>query len=121
MGFTQHLIQWVPEALSLEVKLTTHFQLVPRSRYCGYIYIHSPIRLQGIVLNYLSTGTTLPYHVQSIDDILCLVRSTLERVSVACTSVLSTGSNKLKSIKYAVHCHVRFQDVEYQYDFDWKN
>jgi hypothetical protein len=24
------------------------------------LYIHSPIRLHGVVLNYLSTGTTLP-------------------------------------------------------------
>jgi hypothetical protein len=25
------------------------------------LYIHSPIRLHGVVLNFLSTGTTLPY------------------------------------------------------------
>jgi hypothetical protein len=25
-----------------------------------YLYIHSPIRLHGVVLNLLSTGTTLP-------------------------------------------------------------
>jgi hypothetical protein len=25
------------------------------------LYIHSPIFLHGVVLNYLSTGTTLPY------------------------------------------------------------
>jgi hypothetical protein len=25
------------------------------------LYIHSPIRLHGVVLNYLSTGTTLPF------------------------------------------------------------
>jgi hypothetical protein len=25
------------------------------------LYIHSPIRLHGVMLNYLSTGTTLPY------------------------------------------------------------
>jgi hypothetical protein len=24
------------------------------------LYIHSPIRLHGVVLNYISTGTTLP-------------------------------------------------------------
>jgi hypothetical protein len=39
------------------VKLTTHLQLVPRSRKCGYIH-PPPIRLHGVVLNYLSTGTT---------------------------------------------------------------
>jgi hypothetical protein len=27
------------------------------------LYIHSPIRLHGVVLNYLSTGTTLPFTV----------------------------------------------------------
>jgi hypothetical protein len=32
------------------VKLTTHLQLVPRSRKCG-LYINSPICLHGIVLN----------------------------------------------------------------------
>jgi hypothetical protein len=25
------------------------------------LYIHSPIRLHGVVLNYLRTGTTLPF------------------------------------------------------------
>jgi hypothetical protein len=32
------------------VKLTTHLQLVPRSRKVG-LYIHSPIRLHSVVLN----------------------------------------------------------------------
>jgi hypothetical protein len=27
--------------------------------HCMDLYIHSPIRLHGVVLNYLSTGTTL--------------------------------------------------------------
>jgi hypothetical protein len=27
------------------------------------LYIHSPIRLLGVVLNWLSTGTTLPFYV----------------------------------------------------------
>jgi hypothetical protein len=35
------------------VKLTTHLQEVPRSRKCGSIHIHSPIRLHGVVLNYV--------------------------------------------------------------------
>jgi hypothetical protein len=38
------------------VKLATNLKLVPRSRKCGFIY--SPIRLHGVVLNSLSTGTT---------------------------------------------------------------
>jgi hypothetical protein len=28
-----------------------------------YLYIHSPIRLHDLLLNYLSTGTTLPLHL----------------------------------------------------------
>jgi hypothetical protein len=42
------------------VKLNTHLQLVPRSRKCGSIH-PLPIRLHGVVLNYLSIGTTLPF------------------------------------------------------------
>jgi hypothetical protein len=42
------------------MKLTTHLQLVPRSRKCN-LYIHSIIRLHGVVLNSLSTGKTLPF------------------------------------------------------------
>jgi hypothetical protein len=42
LGSTQPPVQWVPGALSpgestLDVKLTTHLQLVPRSRKCGSI------------------------------------------------------------------------------------
>jgi hypothetical protein len=37
-----------------------HLQLVPRSRKVD-LYIHSPIRLHGVVLYYLSTGTNLPF------------------------------------------------------------
>jgi hypothetical protein len=43
LGSTQPPIQWVPDALSpgesgQGVKLTTHLQLVPRSRKCGSIH-----------------------------------------------------------------------------------
>jgi hypothetical protein len=43
LGSTQPPIQWVPRALSRGysgrgVKLTTHLQLVPRSRKCGSIH-----------------------------------------------------------------------------------
>jgi hypothetical protein len=37
LGSTQPPIKWVPGALS-RVKLTTHLQLVPRSRKCGSIH-----------------------------------------------------------------------------------
>jgi hypothetical protein len=43
------------------VRLTTHFYLVPRSRIVK-LYLCFPIRLHGVVLNELSTGT-LPYVV----------------------------------------------------------
>jgi hypothetical protein len=52
LGSTQPPIQWVLGALSQGVKLTTHLQLVQRSRKCDP-YIHSPIHLHGIVLNSL--------------------------------------------------------------------
>jgi hypothetical protein len=32
------------------------------------LYIHSPIRLHGVVLNYLSTGTTLPLPYSDIGN-----------------------------------------------------
>jgi hypothetical protein len=38
------------------VKLTTNLRLVQRSRMVA-MYLHSPIRLYGVVLNYLSPGT----------------------------------------------------------------
>jgi hypothetical protein len=41
------------------VRLTTHFHIVPRSSMVE-LYLRSPIRLHGAVLNYLSTGTILP-------------------------------------------------------------
>jgi hypothetical protein len=40
-----------------EVKLTTYLDLVPRSRMVE-LYLQSPIRLRGAVLNEISTGTT---------------------------------------------------------------
>jgi hypothetical protein len=43
-------IQWVLGALSPWVKLTTHLQLVPRSRKRGSLH-PLPIHLHGVVLN----------------------------------------------------------------------
>jgi hypothetical protein len=43
------------------------------------LYIHFPIRLHGVVLNKLSTGTTLPYYV----DAQKVMFSTNCRISVA--------------------------------------
>jgi hypothetical protein len=51
---TQPPIQWVPEALSPEVKRpgreADHLQRV-RGQENVDLYIHSPIRLHGVVLN----------------------------------------------------------------------
>jgi hypothetical protein len=50
-----------PRGLSGQgVKLTAHLQPVPRSRKLGSIHPLS-IRLHGVVLKYLSTGTILPF------------------------------------------------------------
>jgi hypothetical protein len=45
------------------MKLTTHLQLVPRSRKYGSIH-PLPLRLHGVVFNYLSKGTTLPFYIR---------------------------------------------------------
>jgi vacuolar-type H+-ATPase subunit I/STV1 len=39
------------------------------------LYIHSPIRLHGVVLNYLSTGTIvpLPVYILIVSSHLCIV------------------------------------------------
>jgi hypothetical protein len=46
-----------------DMKLTTQVHLVPRSRIVE-LYLHSLIRLHGVVLNKLSTRTTLPFVLQ---------------------------------------------------------
>jgi hypothetical protein len=47
------------------------------------VYIHSPIRFRGVVLNYLSTGTTLPY----------LSRKSAQTVSLLSHDLEVPGSN----------------------------
>jgi hypothetical protein len=50
-----------PESIgSWSVNLTTHLHLVPKSRMVE-LYLSTVIRLQCVMLNYLSKGTTLPY------------------------------------------------------------
>jgi hypothetical protein len=58
------------------VKLTSHFHLVPRLRMMES-YLHSPTRLPGVVLNYLSTETTLYLYF----TLLCFTRVLLPGVS----------------------------------------
>jgi hypothetical protein len=65
LGPTQYPTQWIPGVPFLwqnswGVNLSIHFHLLLRSRIVK-LYLHSPIYLHGVVLNYLSTGTTLPY------------------------------------------------------------
>jgi hypothetical protein len=57
------------------VKLTTQFQLVPRSRKCG------SIRLHGVVFNYLSTEPTLPYLSSPFSGVLWLLSSPIGQLA----------------------------------------
>jgi hypothetical protein len=62
LGFTQPLVQWLPRVLSPGVKQPGRetYQSPPTSAEVEKnvaLYIHSPIRLHCVVLNYLSTGT----------------------------------------------------------------
>jgi hypothetical protein len=62
---TQPPIQWVPGAPSLGIKRPgSEADHSPPSsaevKECVELYLHSPIRLHGVVLNY-NTGTYLPY------------------------------------------------------------
>jgi hypothetical protein len=55
LGPTQPPIQWIPGALSRGVngrgmKPTTHLHLLPKLRMVE-LYLHSPIRLHGLVFN----------------------------------------------------------------------
>jgi hypothetical protein len=47
-----------------EGKVTTHLHLVSKWRMVA-LYLYSYMHLHGVVLNYLSTGTTLPFLVRS--------------------------------------------------------
>jgi hypothetical protein len=61
LGPTQPPTQWAPGPLSPRVKRLGREadHSPPRSRMVE-LYLHSPIYLHGIVLNKLSTGTTVP-------------------------------------------------------------
>jgi hypothetical protein len=50
----------IPGLFLLGVKLTTHLYLVLRSKTVE-LYLHSPTRLNDVVLNYLNSGTILPF------------------------------------------------------------
>jgi hypothetical protein len=62
LGPIQPPIQSVLRSLSSWVKLTTHLHPIVE------LYLHSPICLQGVVLNWLSTGTTLLFRITGILD-----------------------------------------------------
>jgi hypothetical protein len=66
LGPIQPPIKWVHGKISTGVKLTTNLQLVPRSRIVE-LYLHTPIRVHGIMLNLLRTGTTLLYTGVKLD------------------------------------------------------
>jgi hypothetical protein len=115
LGSTQPPIQWVPGALSLGVKRPgREADYSPPStaevKEWVELYLHSPIRLHGVVLSY-STGTTLPllyhcFHITSGKNnhlLFSAIRSAIcvtENNSVANTSTVYlyllalTGQNK---------------------------
>jgi hypothetical protein len=72
LGPTQPPIQWVPVALSLGVKLTTHFHLVPRSKNAwSYISTH-PIRLHAWRLIKTQDVFMTKYLVNQRDNLMYL-------------------------------------------------
>jgi hypothetical protein len=68
LKFAQPRIQWVPAALFPGVKLTTHLQLVPRTRKSGSIHPlpHMP--------SWPSTGSTLPFYSPITEELYPLDR-----------------------------------------------
>jgi hypothetical protein len=64
LGHTQPPTQWIrgvsPRGKSAGTWSCTHLQIVPRPRKRG-LYIYSPIRLHGVLPNYFSKGTSIPY------------------------------------------------------------
>jgi hypothetical protein len=50
-NYLNPLIQWVPGAVSLGVKLTTHLHLVPRSKNVWNYTSTPPVRFHGVVLS----------------------------------------------------------------------
>jgi hypothetical protein len=77
LGSTQPPIQGAPGALSPGVKRpgreADHSPPASAQVKKVDLYIHSPIRLHGVVLNFLSTGTTLlfilPLHQQVVENV----------------------------------------------------
>jgi hypothetical protein len=61
LGPSQPSIQWVPGVKAAGAWSWSLTSSLCRSQENGDLYIQSPIRLHGVLLNYLSTGTTLPY------------------------------------------------------------
>jgi hypothetical protein len=90
-------IQGLPGAISRGVKLTTHLQLVPRSRKCSYIHLPPPTSLHGIVLNYLSTSITLPFltivpKIRTWTWLTCAETCPRQKAACAGNSAVLTGS-----------------------------
>jgi hypothetical protein len=61
-----HNVQTGSEAhqASYPMGMITHLYLVPKPKMVE-LYLHSPVRLHGIVLNQLSKGTTLNFTARS--------------------------------------------------------
>jgi hypothetical protein len=91
VGPTQPPIQWVPGALSLGIKRlgreTDHLPLSSAEiKDWVELYLYSPIRLHGVVLNLKSTGTILPSPLWCCGKIAAFRRTLLPPSSAARTS-----------------------------------
>jgi hypothetical protein len=73
-----------------------------------YTYIHSPIRLHGVVLTELSTGTTLPFTIAWISDLA----QELVAVSMPASHLRFVYSADNKSDGIPVCSHVWWPRVE---------
>jgi hypothetical protein len=79
LGSTQPPIQWVPGGSFPGGKAAGAWSWPLTSSYCRGqenvdLYVHSPIRLHGVVFNSLSTGTTLPCRQRLFPIYLTIIR-----------------------------------------------
>jgi hypothetical protein len=106
LGSTQPPIQWVRGALSPGVKLPgreAHHSPPANSEIKKNVdlYIHSPLRLHGVMLNQLRTGTTLHFN-NSIKFFIIYVPSQQPQGQLQAQHSVDTGNyimgeHKLKS------------------------
>jgi hypothetical protein len=63
------------------------------------LYTHSLIRLHGVVLNELSTGTTLPYHIVLHDSSGSWILNRIDRKDVASCCYGNEGEGIIENLE----------------------